>query len=180
MENQDKDPDFSEADYAKYLITIAEIRQKAFKQIIYGFCWWSASAIAMYFAMQSTNSSVYWYGGALGALFHWYRAFKLISATRKFGAKALIQNEIILIGVVALVVFVSGSKIIPEYFRIDTPTLGTCWAETDSGSYAPVACWSSNASIKSSYYSDTDTGCGLAGYFEPTSTEDQFICLEEL
>ena len=177
MENESN---FSDQEKVQFLQMIAGIRQKAFQQIIFGLCWWAASAIAMYIAMQSTNPSVFWYGGALGALFHWYRAFKMITATQKLGAKALIQSEVILVGIVALVVLVSGSKIIPEYFRMDVPTIGTCWAEADSGNYVPVACWSGSARYKASFFSESETSCGVAGYFEPTSTETRYTCLEEV
>lgn len=180
MENPAGSSEFSEQEKAQYLNMILEIRQKAFQQIIFGLGWWVASAIAMYVAMQSTNPSIFWYGGALGALFHWYRAFKMITATQKLGAKALIQNEAILIGIVAIIVLVSGSKIIPEYFRMDSRSIGTCWAEADSNNYVPVACWSGSAAYKSSYFAYSETECGIAGYFQPSATESRYTCLEEV
>ena len=56
------------------------LRYQATRQILYGLAWWCGSAIAMYIALQSTGSTVYWYGGALGALFHWYRACLLYTS----------------------------------------------------------------------------------------------------
>ena len=42
----------------------------------------------------------------------------------------------------------SSSQIVPEYFRIDSPTIGTCWGAVDNGYFVPIACWSGNADLK--------------------------------
>ena len=127
-----------------------------------------ASAIAMYFALSSTGETIYWYGGALVSLFHRYRAFKIISATQKASAKALVRNEVILITVTAVLVVFSTMKIVSEYFRIDSPAMGTCWGKADNGMISPVACWSGIATDKTIGYADAaDSGPAVSScYFD--------------
>ena len=158
---------------------IVEIRQKAFLQIVYGLLWWLGSSIAMAIALSMTGGTFYWYGGALGSLFHWYRAAKMINATRKVGAKPLIKNEGILIGVTAVLVVVSTATIVPEYFRIDSPTIGTCWAPIDGQMLVPVACWSPSASNKTIAFANTSESCPSTStlFFDPNGRESRFTCL---
>jgi hypothetical protein len=169
----------NELEQADLMRMVIEIRQKAFLQIVYGLLWWLGSSIAMVIALAMTGDSLYWYGGALGSLFHWYRAAKMINATRKVGAKPLVKNEGILIGVTAVLVVVSTATIVPEYFRIDSPTIGTCWGATEGQLFAPVACWSPNASNKTIAYANSSELCPstTTGFFEPSSRESQFTCL---
>lgn len=181
MDNQSMSNEENELEQNQYLQMIIDIRKRAFMQILYGLLWWMGTVIAMYFALTSTGGTIYWYGGALGSLFHWYRAFKMIKITQEAGAKALIQNEAILIAVtVALVVF-STAKIVPEYFRIETPTIGTCWAKAENGYMVPVACWTSGATDKTISFADTAEACPTisTGYFDPTASEARFTCLIE-
>ena len=133
MSESSQNPQEFNNDQLQLMEMIIELRKKAFLQIIFGLAWWLGSSIAMYVAMAQTGDSIYWYGGALGSLFHWYRAFKMISATYKFGAKKIVRNEVILVSVTALIVFFSAGKIVPEYFKIETPTIGTCWAGLGGG-----------------------------------------------
>jgi hypothetical protein len=155
------------------------LRQQATKQILYGLAWWSGSAVAMYFALQSTGTAVYWFGGALGALFHWYRAFKIFEITKKSKLPIFLKTDYVLIVFTLIVVLTSSSKIVPEYFRIDVPTIGTCWAQSTDNSYAPVACWSSEAKYKTINLTDSEEACGSSLYFEPSASESRFTCLEE-
>lgn len=161
---------------------VAELRDRAYKQIIYGLLWWGASAIAMYFALMATGSTVYYFGGALGSLFHWYRAFKIHQVTRSVGAKSLIQREKLLIGVTIFVVVISTLKIVPEYFRISTPGVGTCWAPNSTGMEVPVACWSGNANVKALALEDSAEACPPEAdkYFSPSARESRFTCLQTL
>ena len=188
MEDQPISDEQNELEQLQYMQLIVEMRQKAFRQIIYGLLWWLASATAMYFAMTSAEPTVYWYGGAIGSLFHWYRAFNMINATTKAGAKPLIKKEAILIAVTVLLVAFSTLKIVPEYFRIETPTIGTCWANSDKGKVwadsdvskvAPVACWSSKAIAKVEAFSDSIETCPTTsdGYFGPSARESRYSCL---
>ena len=154
--------------------------QQITKQILFGIAWWVGSAVAMYVALQSTGNTVYWFGGALGALFHWYRAYKLIEVGKKENISVLKQNTYIVIAVCILVAAASFTKIVPEYFRIDAPTVGTCWAEAESGMYAPVACWGGNAKVKAISLADSAEACGTSTYFEPSTRESRYTCLEDL
>jgi hypothetical protein len=103
----------------------------------------------------------------------------MISATSKAGAKPLIKNEAILVAVTVLLVAFSSLKIAPEYFRIETPTVGTCWADSDNGKMVPVACWSSKASAKTEAFSDSTDTCPTTsdGYFDPSARESRYTCL---
>jgi hypothetical protein len=177
-----EDDTSSDYEQMQYVLMIVELRKKAFRQILYGLAWWSGSAVAMYFALASTSSGYYWYGGALGALFHWHRAFKLISATVEAGAKPFLKNEIILIACTAIVVFFSSSKIVPEYFKIDTPTIGTCWAKESNGLMIPTACWSDSAIAKTIDFASSSSACPSisTGYFDPSESESRFTCLTNI
>jgi O-antigen/teichoic acid export membrane protein len=155
------------------------LRQQATKQILYGLAWWSGSAVAIYFALQSTGTAIYWFGGALGALFHWYRAFKIFEIAKKSKLPMFLKADYILMGFTLIVVLTSSSKIVPEYFRIDVPTIGTCWAQSKDNKYAPVACWSAEAKYKTVRLADSEEACGSSLYFEPSANESRFTCLEE-
>jgi hypothetical protein len=156
------------------------LRVQAKRQILWGLAWWSASAIAMYFALESTDSTIFWFGGALGALFHWYRVLKIFEASRIAHLKIFAQADWVLIGVTLIVVIGSFNKIVPEYFRIDTPTIGTCWTNKFSNFYVPVACWSSSATHKTVSLENTAQACRTTSYFKPTSREERFTCIKKL
>ena len=155
------------------------LRSQATKQILYGLAWWCGSAVAMYVALQSTGNTVYWFGGALGALFHWYRAFKIFELSRKSNLSLFAQKDYLLIAVTVLIAVGSFSKIVPEYFRIDIPTIGTCWAEAENGKFAPVACWSPDAEAKTVSFANTPEACGTDSYFGPSASESRYTCIEE-
>ena len=179
MESESASNEENELEQIQYLQMIVEIRKKAFLQILFGLLWWMGSAIAMFFALSSTGGTFYWYGGALGSLFHWYRAFTMINATRKAGAKALVKNEGILIGITAALVIFSTSHIVPEYFRVDSPTIGTCWGAIDNEYYGSVACWSGKAVLKTVDYAYASESCPAVStqYFDPSDSEVRYTCL---
>ena len=160
---------------------VVDIRQKAFMQIIYGLLWWLGSAVAMYFALASTSDNmIYWYGGALGSLFHWYRAFKLIKATQQMGAKSLVQRELVLIGITAFVIFFTSYTIIPEYFRIDTPSVGSCWFTNPDDQMVTIACWSNDAEFKTLAMEDSEDACMTDWFIRPGGRMNQYACIEEM
>jgi hypothetical protein len=165
-------------DEKQYVSSI--LNKQATKQILFGLAWWVGSFVAMYFALQSTGSTVYWFGGALGALFHWYRAYKIFAISRAEKFVLFRQNDYILILVTLLIAFASIGKIVPEYFRIDVPTIGTCWAKTDGDLYAPVACWSSSTEAKTVSFAESADACGTNSYFQPSAKENRYTCLEDL
>ena len=159
-----------------------EIRAHLTRQLVYGILWWLASAIAMYFALQSTRSTIYWYGGAIGSLFHWYRAFKLYSLSKQQDFHILGSNQILLIVFAALLIVTSVKIEVPEYFRIQTPDIGTCWANGQNAMFAPVACWSGSARLQTTSYAETLEGCdsNATSYFEPSDSESRFTCLKDV
>ena len=167
---------------AQIAFMVNEIRSSAFKQMLYGLGWWIASAIAMYVALGSSGDSYYWFGGALGSLFHWYRAYKLVAATYEVGATKLVGREIGVIAFGAAIVIGSSSLIVPEYFKVTEPNIGTCWAASGGSIYTPVACWSSKAALKTTSFAPTAQACPMSsdGYFSPSGTERRFSCLEDL
>ena len=178
MEDQPISDEQNELEQLQYMQIIVEVRQKAFRQIIFGLLWWLASATAMYFSMTSIESTVYWYGGAIGSLFHWYRAFTMINATTKAGAKPLIKKEAILISITVLLVAFSSLKIVPEYIRMNSYTVGTCWAEVSDGTL-PVACWSEKAFAKTIAITYSEETCPETsdGFLEPTVRDARYFCV---
>ncbi len=178
MDDQPLSDEQRELQQLQYMQMIVEVRQKAFRQVIYGLLWWMGSATAMYFALATTEPTFYWYGGAIGSLFHWYRAFTMINATTKAGAKPLIKKEAILISITVLLVAFSSLKIVPEYLRINSYTIGTCWAEASDGTL-PVACWSEKAFAKTVAITYSAETCPETsdGYLEPTVREARYFCV---
>lgn len=158
------------------------IRQAAMKQVIYGLLWWGGSAVAMFVALQSTGDTFYYFGGALGSLFHWYRAIKMYLATKEVGASKLLPAEKALVGGAILVVLITSATIVPTYFKVSFPTVGTCWAEGETeNSMVPVACWGGNAVVKTVALVESTDDCPseATGYFDPSYRESQYTCLIE-
>jgi hypothetical protein len=170
----------TDQEIADLMALVVSTRQRAFNQMLFGLCWWAGSSIAMYFSLTSTGSSFYWYGGALAALFHWYRAYKLISATKQAGITSLIQREKIVIGVIIVFVVFSTAKVVPEYIRITTPEIGTCWKGTNGDMLTPVACWASGEIYTTVGFGDSEGQCGTDYYLQPDATDARFTCLEKL
>lgn len=156
------------------------IRQAAMKQVVYGLLWWGGSAVAMFFALQSTGDTFYYFGGALGSLFHWYRAIKMYLATKEVGASNLLPAEKALVGGAILAVLITSATIVPTYFKVSSPTVGTCWADSETENMmAPVACWGGNAVVKAVALVDSTDDCPAeaTGYFDPSYRESQYTCL---
>jgi hypothetical protein len=168
----------TEEEIAQLMSMVIATRQRAYNQLLLGCAWWAGSSVAMYFALTSTSSSIFWYGGALGALFHWYRAFKLIKITREAGITSLIQREKVIIGIIIVLVVFSTTKILPEYVRTTTPGIGTCWKESSGDMMTPVACWSAGTIHQATGFADTAELCGTDFYLLPDATESRFTCLE--
>lgn len=168
----------SKEEIADLMALVIATRQRAFNQLLLGLAWWAGSSIAMYFALTSTGSSILWYGGALGALFHWHRAYKLINATKQAGIASLIQREKVVIGIIIVLVALSTVKIVPEYMRISTPGVGTCWKDADGTNLAPVACWSGGTIYKTIGLADSAELCGTEWYLKPDAMESRYTCLE--
>ena len=176
MSEQVNEP--TEEEIAQLMSMVIATRQRAYNQLLLGCAWWAGSSVAMYFALTSTGSSIYWYGGALGALFHWYRAFKLINITREAGITSLIQREKVIIGLILVLVVFSASKILPEYVRTSTPGIGTCWKDASGDMMSPVACWTSGTIYKATGLADSAELCGTEWYLGPSTAESRYTCLE--
>lgn len=169
----------NEEEVAQLMTMVIATRQRAYNQLLFGCAWWAGSSVAMYFALTSTGSSIYWYGGALAALFHWYRAFKLINITREAGITSLIQREKVIIGLILALVIFSTTKILPEYVRISSPGIGTCWKDSSGGMMSPVACWTAGTIYQTTGRADTAELCGTDFYLQPDATDSLYSCLEK-
>ena len=182
MSEQNESPQEPSLEQLQLMGMVIELREGAFRQIIYGLGWWIASAVAMYFALAESGESVYWYGGALGSLFHWFRAFKMITATYELGVKKLMMKEGILIAFTALIAISSAAKIVPEYLRMDVPTIGTCWSDKSGGMSTPVACWSDKANARAIKFVENLESCpaNTTFYFSPSARESRYTCLEAI
>ena len=178
MSEQINEP--SEEEVAKLTHIVIATRQRAYNQILIGAAWWAGSSVAMYFALTTTGASFYWYGGALAALFHWYRAYKLINVTRQAGITSLIQREKVVIGLILILVLFSTSKIVPEYSRVTSPGIGTCWKDASGNMLTPVACWSGGTIYKAIGLADSAELCGTEWYLKPDATESQYTCLASM
>jgi di/tricarboxylate transporter len=174
------DHEITEDEKIAFIQSVYEARWEAFKQLIWGFLWWLGSAIAMYVALGSTSDGVLWFGGALGALFHWYRAFRIIKATFEAGLKRLIGREIAAIAISAILVTVSSLVIFPEWSRTSNPQIGTCWGDVSNSEVVPVACWSSTVIGQTVAFSSSPESCPMEAdtYLEATAKDDRIVCLK--
>jgi hypothetical protein len=153
-------------------------RNKVYWHIVYGFLWWAGTSAVLYFALASTNPGFYYYGGLIGALYHWKNAIKVANATMSVRSKKLFGKE--LIGIVATMILVAGTTavILPETVRVESPRIGTCWAEVSEG-FVPVACWGSNARFETIAFASTAETCptGSVHSLKPDEYEFNFTCL---
>jgi hypothetical protein len=165
--------------FVERVLAIAELRKAALKQVIYGALWWAGSSIAMAIALGSTADGIFWFGGALGALFHWYRAAKMFKASWDAGFKKVLPVELVATLAIAVLVIVSSLLIVPEYSKTATPQVGTCWGDSGSGTVSPIACWAPAATDVTVGYSTSAENCPSSadGYFDPSASEPRFTCL---
>ena len=162
-----------------------ELRQLsdfAFKKLCWGLVWWCASSVAIFNTLSTTGSSVFWFGGFLVALLNWYRGGKVWLAAKKVGVNLFVGKRAAI--AVSAVVIAAGSAYVlgPEYLKVDNPTVGTCWAKTDGKSFRPVACWSSEAVMKTVAYAYSEADCPsfTDWVFPPDQTDRRYFCLVEL
>lgn len=174
--------ELSEIEKMQLVVAVIEARNEAFKQVIWGALWWAGSAIAMYWALGSTADGILWFGGALGALFHWYRAGKIFKATWDAGLDKFVTREKAVIALTAVVVVVSSFTIFPEWVKTASPQVGTCWGDVGDGNMTPIACWSSAATARIVGFADSQENCTSEadGYFDPSSRESRFTCLKSI
>lgn len=161
---------------------LEQISDFAFRQLCFGLGWWSASSIAIYVSISSTGSSVIWYGGCLVALLHWYRSGKVWLTSKKAGF-SIFRGIRAGIAVTSLAIAAGSALILgPEYLRVSTPSVGTCWAKSDEKVFKPLACWASDAILKTIAYSNSESNCptNTDWTFPPDSTDTRYFCLEEI
>jgi hypothetical protein len=169
-----------EVTFEELAAQVMAIRGMAIRQVIFGLLWWLASAIAMFFALESTGSAIYYYGGALGSLFHWYRAIKLFNVTRSVGATKFMPIEKMILGVTVAIVAGTSFLIVPEYFHVTSPQTGTCYSiDSSTKKGVPVACWGSNADVKTIAMANSLEECPpeAVGYFDPSPGDARYVCL---
>lgn len=149
-------------------------------QLLIGLAWWSASSIALYFALGSAGTSVLWYGGCLAALFNWYRFGRVLFASKYFLLNFFKgTRNAIFVGSVVIVGF-TATYIGPEAMRVTEPTVGTCWAKAEVSGFNPVACWSNDAQLKTIELSQSEAGCPASTdyVFPPDENDNKFHCLQ--
>jgi hypothetical protein len=148
-------------------------------QLLIGLGWWSASSIALYFALGSGGDSVLWYGGCLAALFNWFRFGVALFASKVVFFSFFKGARLALFAIVLAVVGFSATYIGSEALRTMDPTVGTCWAVVESNDYSPVACWSGASELKTIAFGETESGCPKETdyVFVPTAIESRYHCL---
>ena len=72
---------------------------------------------------------------------------------------------------------IAGSAVVtPEYFKVSSPTVGTCWASTGD-SVQPVACWSDKAKFRTISIVTSADLCDGEVVLSPKFEGDGFTCL---
>jgi len=177
MENESHDLSDEQLDL---LAQVVEVRRRAFRQVWFGIAWWSASALALGWSLSSPGSNILWYGGLIGAIFHWVRAVRLYLAAKSFGFSKLVPRDYFSLLVTAAVVLIFMTVVLPETFKVMDPRVGTCWSE-NSGSSSPTACWSDNAAYQTVALVSSAQDCPIEAtqYFDPSEGESLYTCLQK-
>lgn len=154
----------------------------ALRQLLIGLTFWSASSIALYVSLSSSGSSVLWYGGCIAALFNWYRFGKILTISKLVAFSFFRGARTVVFLVVTAVVGFSLFYIGPEAMRVSEPGVGTCWAETESNNFSPVACWSNESRYKTIAVAESESSCPSASefIFPPDSNDPFYHCLESV
>ena len=161
---------------------LKQLSDFTFRKLCWGLAWWSASSVAIFNTLSTTGSNVFWFGGFLVAILNWYRGGKVWLAARKeqislfVGVRAFVA--ILALAIVAGSTFILG----PEYLKVSSPSVGTCWAKTDGEEYRPIACWSSQVVVKTIAYAYSEVDCPSSAdsVFPPDQTDKRYFCLEEI
>ncbi len=95
------------------------------------------------------------------------------------GVNKMVRFEKISVGIASAVVLLSTSIVLPEYFHVSNPGVGTCLHD-NGGLGSPVACWSTSADYKIVGYAATSVECGTDWYFDPSTDESRFTCVIKL
>jgi hypothetical protein len=141
------------------------------------------SSIATAIAIAQPGASILWVGGFLIVIFAAYRSariyFSLFRLRRYLHSSPLSKIDFGLIAISGVLLIVVLFTLLPEFVRVQSPTQGTCWAETEESSeyLSPVACWSGDAIFKTVSQASSPSGCPSGQYVESSSSEKKVDCL---
>lgn len=142
-----------------------------------------ASSIATAFSIANPGSSRLWVGGFLVAGFAAYKAariyFALFRLRPVYGSAAIAKPDLGLISLAVVLLVIISMTLLPEFIRVESPTTGTCWAEStmDSESLVPIACWSGDAILKTINHVSNPSQCPYDGYLKVNSSDGDYACL---
>jgi hypothetical protein len=152
-------------------------RRKALWQVWIGLAWWIATSIAVAASLGTSAGSVLWFGGIFFAIFYWYRARKIYRANFQVGIANFSLTDIGSVIFSVAIVLVSAVYVLPQYFLVANPGIGTCLSQNNSEGNKPVPCWSSSAKFKIIGYANSGITCTEQWFMNPSSTESRFTCL---
>jgi hypothetical protein len=152
------------------------------KQLLIGDVVAIIAAIAVWNSLSNPNSSYVWTGGFLVAGFCYYRGLRIyftLFKYRRFFRGLFNSLPPIDIGLILLsvgLVIAASAVLLPEYSRVSTPSVGTCWA-SDGELVEPVACWSNHARYRTISIVTGPELCLSEMVLSPRFEGDGFTCL---
>lgn len=162
---------------------LEDVRHAARIQLLISSAALAVSGIATGVAIASPSASRIWVGGFLVAAYTGYRSARLywtVFRLRTFFAKAVFRpTDIVVIGCAACLLALVAAVLAPEYFRVLTPTVGTCWTadpENDEA-FAPIACWSDSALFRTVRQVARPELCQTPVILNPQAGNVDYICL---
>lgn len=136
------------------MLNIRELRTATPKRALTGLTAQVGGTAIAAGALQEPEGGRFWVGGLSLALFSFYRASlfyePLVGRRLEQGSSAIGRLDWLIITVSGFFAFEAVTTALPEYYRVVTPIVDTCWAYTssDRASLGRVACWSCNAVIQ--------------------------------
>jgi|688.fasta_scaffold1164775_1 hypothetical protein len=152
------------------------------KQLLIGDAVAIIAAIAVWNSLSNPNSSYVWTGGFLVAGFCYYRGLRIYLALYRYQRSfrgpftALLPIDIGLILLSIGLVIAGSSVLMPEYFKVSSPSVGTCWA-SDGETVQPVACWSDQARFRTISIVTSAELCDTEMVLPPKFEGDGYTCL---
>jgi hypothetical protein len=159
-----------------------EYVNRARKQLLIGNAVAIVAAIAVWNSLANPNSSYVWTGGFFVSGFCYYRGLRIYltlfryqrSLRRTFPALMPVDVGLILLSIG--LVIAGSSALMPEYFKVSSPAVGTCWA-SDGEAVQPVACWSGKAKFRTISIVSSAELCDSEMVLPPKFEGDGFTCL---
>jgi len=149
---------------------VDEVLNAGRRQVLFGVAWCVAGTAALFYAFGSTGSGFIWYGAFLGSLIHWYRALIMYRASLRLGWRVLRGSDFVAVGVAIALVVGAVRLLVPEYDKMSSPKLGTCWsAPGEDGFSQAIACWSDKAAFKTVAVVSSPEGCWTEYYMEESA-----------